>query len=76
LQFSEFANGSIPLTAGGFPATEDFVERLRAFTILDECRSERVAFGIVLLGDEGIPDGSFEALHAALGPISGDDLFD
>ena len=52
------------------------MEGVGAFAILEEGGAEGVFPGIGLLGDQGIEDLGFEAVHAALGPVGGDDLFE
>ena len=76
LEFTELVEGAIPLAAGGLAAAEDLLEGVGAFAIPEECRTDGVPGGLVQLGDEGVEDLGFQAAHAALGPIGGDDLLD
>ena len=76
LKLAELFGGAEPIASGGFGAPEDQGEGFGALAILEEGCAEREFLGLLLLGDEGIENLSFEAEHAALGPIGGDDLFD
>ena len=76
LESAEGGEGAEPFAAGGFAAAEDFLEGVGILAVLEVGGADGVGFGLGLLGDEGGEDEGFEAVHAALGPIGGDEFFE
>jgi len=74
LKLAQLSEGAIPIAACGFVAAENLLEGVRAFAVGDEGCAKGIRFFRVLLVDHGVEDTGFEAVHAALGPIGGDDL--
>ena len=71
---AELVERTTPFSGGGFVTAVDLQEGVGAFAIFDVGCAHWVFVGGVLLGDEGVEDLGFEAAHAALGPVGGDDF--